>query len=644
MSQPDPNPGAITATGLSSLIAQMAEHTRDAVLITEGRPIDGEGPRILYVNPAFTRMTGYTADEVLGHTPRLLQGPRTSRAELDRLRTALENWQPVRVELLNLRKDGSEFWVELDITPVTGPSGWFEFWLSVQRESSERQRFDEQRRLYELILAHVDQGIVVADALRPDWPIEFVNAGFTRITGYSAQETLGRNCRFLQGPGSEPEARARLRHAIEHSEPVTVEMLNYRKDGSEFPVMISLSPLRDARGKVIKYAAVQRDLTETRRREKEMVSAQRLKAVGEMTGGIAHDFNNLLTSISGSAELLARRLAHDPDLSELVQSISRAAEGGAGHVRRLLGFSRTTMLARGPVDLRLVLDQLELLLSRSLRDDVQLQIQRPLPVRWVDAEAVQLEAALLNLVLNAQDAMPRGGRIDLSVSSPVLCGEDAWVDIEVADTGSGMGPQTLSRIFEPFFTTKEPGKGSGLGLAMVKAFVEQLGGRISVVSQPDEGTRFTLTLKAAAEASRANATPLDAADKAPTQACRVLMVEDDEVVRLIGRNMLEALGHTVVPCSQAQEALDRLAAGETFDLLFTDLMMPGGMDGLELAATVKRLSPQMAVVLASGWADSKLPQGAGHPDFATFLQKPYRMAELEKAFDAALGRVSPAPS
>ena len=629
------NPPPITAADLSSLIGQMAEHTRDAILITEGRPIDGEGPRILYVNPAFTRMTGYTAEEVLGRTPRLLQGPRTSRAELDRVRVALENWQPVRVELQNVRKDGTDCWVELDITPVMGPSGWYEYWLSVQRESGERQRFDEQRRLYELVLANVDQGIVVADALRPDWPIEFVNAGFTRITGYSAEETLGRNCRFLQGPGSDPEARARLRHAIESSERVTVEMLNYRKDGSEFPVMISLSPLRDARGKVIKYAAVQRDLTETRRREREMVSAQRLKAVGEMTGGIAHDFNNLLTSISGSAELLSRRLADDPELAPLVQAISRAAEGGAGHVRRLLSFSRTTVLARGPVDLDLVLDQLEQLLARSLREDVELQIMRPLPARWVDAEAMQLEAALLNLVLNAQDAMPRGGKIGLSVKPVSRPGEAPEVDIEVTDTGSGMGPQTLSRIFEPFFTTKEPGKGSGLGLAMVKAFVEQLGGRIAVDSQFGQGTRFTLTLKAAA-APAGRSVPGAAAGVASTRHCRVLMVEDDDVVRVTGRAMLEAMGHMVRTCSRAHEAIELLDSGESFDILFTDLMMPGGMDGLELAATVRRLHPQMAVVLASGWADSEPQQGQGHPDSVHFLMKPYKMAELAKALEAAL--------
>lgn len=630
-------PPPITASSLSSLVGQIADVTRDAVLITEGRPIDDAGPRILYVNPAFTRMTGYTAEEVLGRTPRLLQGPRTSRAELDRLRTALENWQPVRVELLNVRKDGSEFWVELDVLPVMGESGWYEYWVSVQRETSESQRFDEQRRLYELVLANVDQGIVVADALRPDWPIEFVNAGFTRITGYTEQETLGRNCRFLQGPDSEPEARERLRQAIEQSESATVEMTNYRKDGTAFPVMISLSPLRDARGRVIKYAAVQRDLTEARRREREMVSAQRLKAVGEMTGGIAHDFNNLLTSISGSAELLNQRLAGDPELGPLVQAIAGAVERGGGHVRRLLGFSRTPMLARGPVDLGQVIKQLEQLLSRTLRDDIELEIVRPLPARWVDAEAVQLESALLNLVLNAQDAMDKGGRIRLSVNR--VTGHDGaeLVEIEVADTGSGIEPDTLSQIFEPFFTTKEPGKGSGLGLAMVKAFVEQLGGHIRVASEMGRGTRFTLTLQAAPEPEPQPAAALPAAeDLVNSRPCHVLMVEDDDVVRLTGRAMLEALGHTVHPCSNAQEAIEVLLSGEPFDVLFTDLMMPGGMDGMELATTVKLMRPQMAVVLASGWADSKLPQDPRHPDFNTFLLKPYKMAELRRAFEAAL--------
>jgi PAS domain S-box-containing protein len=626
-----PSPSTLS---LPDLLRRVVDYTDDAILITEAEPVSEEGPRILYVNAAFTRMTGYALEDVVGQTPRILQGPKTSRQDCDEIRVALEAWRPIRKELLNYRKDGSEFWVELGITPVADETGWFRYWVSVQRDTSDRRHFDDQRRLYELILANIDQGILVADALRPDWPIEYVNAGFTRITGYSEEEALGRNCRFLQGPDADPAARAKLKRAIECQESAAVEILNHRKDGSPFWVLISISPLRDARGEVIKYVAVQRDLTETRQREHEMAAAQRLMAVGEMTGGIAHDFNNLLTSISGSAELLAQRVAGDPELASLVGAIRGAAERGGSQVRRLLGFSRTPLLARGPVDLRSVLQQLELLLAQSLRDDITLEIDQDPAARWVDAEAVQLEAALLNLVLNAQDAIARTGRIRLSALSRLEAGQPV-VRLEVADTGSGMDEATLARIFEPFYTTKDAGRGSGLGLAMVKAFVTQLGGRIEVSSTPGQGSCFVMTLSSA---SPPLAVPVSEASPAREagRPCRVLMVEDDDVVRLTARLMLESLGHSVRECCNADEALEVLDTGEAFDLLFTDLLMPGSMDGLELAKTARRLRPQIGIIMASGWADSRLPTDPSRPPASQFLLKPYSLNDLAGAMATAL--------
>ena len=628
------SPPAETSLSLPELLRRVPDYTEDAILVTEAEPVSGAGPRILYVNAAFTRMTGFSWDDVIGRTPRILQGPKTSREACDEIREALIAWRPIRKELLNYRKDGSEFWVELAITPVADEAGWYRYWVSVQRETTERRHFDDQRRLYELILANIDQGIVVADAQQPDWPIEFVNAGFSRMTGYTAEEAMGRNCRFLQGPDSDDAPRARMRQAIERGEPATVEMLNYRKDGSSFWALISLSPLRDARGEVVKYAAVQRDLTETRERERERAVAQRLMAVGEMTGGIAHDFNNLLTSISGSAELLARRVAGDSELAPLVESIRGASERGASQVRRLLGFSRTPLLARGAVDLELVLRQLELLLRQSLRDDIVLVIEQDPQARWVDAEAVQLEGALLNLVLNAQDAIVGTGSIRVSVSSATEDGAPR-VRLEVADSGSGMDEATMARIFEPFYTTKDQGRGSGLGLAMVKSFVTQVGGRIAVQSAPGQGTCFTLTL-AAAEPTPSAAAPRDGDAPIPARACRVLMAEDDEVVRLTASVMLESLGHAVRQCVNADEALEVLATGEEFDLLFTDLLMPGSMDGLALAKAARQLRPNIAIVMASGWADSNLPDDPSRPGGSQFLLKPYSLADLGRSFSAAL--------
>ena len=492
---------------LADLLGQIGEFTEDVVLITEAEPLDQPGPRIVYVNPAFTRMTGYTSEEVIGRTPRLLHGPNTCPEARTRIREALRQWQPIRIELLNSRKDGSEFWVELSITPVADDQGWFRYWVAVQRET-----------------------------------------------------------------------------------------------------------------------------TAAKLREREMVAAQRLKAVGEMTGGIAHDFNNLLTSISGAAELLASRVGHDAESASLVDAIRAAAQGGTSQVRRLMSFSRTPLLARGPVNLHTVLGQLELLLRRSLRDNVTLEINHHPQARWVDAEAVQLEASLLNLVLNAQDAIVQSGRIAIDYR-PVVRDGRAWVCVEVSDTGSGMDAATMARVFEPFFTTKDVGRGSGLGLAMVKSFITQLGGEVDVRSQSGHGTTFVLTLPAAMAAPPVAAAP---GRSAPGRACRVLLVEDDDVVRMTTCAMLESLDHEVHECENADDALAVLEGAATFDVLFTDLLMPGSMGGHALATIAKTRWPAMQVIMASGWADSDLPEHAAADSSVPFVLKPYTCDDLARAFARVL--------
>ncbi len=506
--EPDRAAPAPSTLTLTDLLGRIGDFTEDVILITEAEPHDQPGPRIVYVNPAFTRMTGYTSDEVVGNTPRLLQGPKTSLETCARIREALRQWQPIRAELLNYRKDGSEFWVELSITPVADEQGWFRYWVGVQR-----------------------------------------------------------------------------------------------------------------------------DITDNKLREREQVAAQRLKAVGEMTGGIAHDFNNLLMAINGSAELLASRVGHDAEAARLVDAIRAAARGGTSQVRRLMSFSRTPLLARGPVNLHTVLTQLQLLLHRSLRESVELEIHHHPSARWVDAEAVQLEASLLNLVLNAHDAIAQSGRITIGYRPRRRDGR-AWVCVEISDTGCGMDAATVAQIFEPFFTTKDAERGSGLGLAMVKSFITHLGGHVEVHSQIGHGTTFTLMLPSAMPESPQAQAPRPSA---PGRACRVLLVEDDEVVRMITCTMLEEMGHEVHECVNADEALGVLDDGaHTFDVMLTDLMMPGSMGGHALAKIVKTRWPAMRVIMASGWADSELTEDTGELSTTPFLLKPYTGEDLRQALERVL--------
>lgn len=504
------NQAAPFVASLGELLGRIAEMTDDVILITDTESIDEPGPRIIYVNPAFARMTGYSAEEMIGLTPRVLQGPKTCQVTRARIRDALQQWQPIRCELLNYRKDGSEFWSELSITPVADHSGLYRYWVSVQR-----------------------------------------------------------------------------------------------------------------------------DVSQAKQRERELANTQRLKAVGEMTGGIAHEFNNLLTAISGAAELLAPRVTQDAESAKLVEAIRGAARSGSGQVRRLLSFSRTPLLNRGPVDLHELLEEMVLMLRRSLRDNITLEVDLDEKARWVDAEAVQLESALLNLVINAQDAISGSGQVVLSTRHLEQDGR-RMVNLEVNDSGCGMDEHTLAQVFEPFFTTKEAGRGSGLGLAMVHAFITQMGGSIEVRSQPGQGSTFIMSLAAAQPvALPPGQIPLELTDvphDAPVR--RVLVVEDDDVVRLIGSTMLESLGFEVLTCVNADDALAVLVDDSSFDVVFTDMMMPGSMGGLGLAQTVERLYPSLRVILTSGWSDAELPKDTRRD--RPFLLKPYTLDHLEQAFSRVL--------
>ena len=494
----------------------------------------------------------------------------------------------------------------------------------------------EQHELNARILAALGEGIIVSDALKPDLPIVFVNDMACELTGYSRGEFLGRNCRFLQGPETDPAAVARLRETIAARGSVTLELLNYRKDGTPFNNLISLTPMVDEAGQVVRYIGVQRDVTALRERERQLTMAQRLTSVGELAGGIAHDFNNLLSSIIGAAQLLEDRLQGQPEHADLVHAIAESARRGAAQVRRLMTLTRMPSLQHGAVDLHHVVRQLLQLTRRNLRENISLSVELAPDAAWIDAEAVQTESALLNLILNAQDAMPEGGVIRMSSRRDrVEAGERVVVVVE--DTGSGMDTALVQRLFNPFFTTKEPGRGSGLGLAMTHSFMRQVGGHVSVSSRPGAGSRFELWFPPAEVPMATVESRSQPADQPPRAAkLSVLMVEDDPVLRLTGSAMLEHLGHRVIACDGGLSALDVLASGEPLDLLFTDLLMPGGVDGWALANRCNSMRPDLPVVVTSGWADTALTPPQGRLRESVFLQKPYSLQDLVRGIDEAL--------
>ncbi|MEX0615068.1 MAG: ATP-binding protein, partial [Methylophaga sp.] len=347
----------------------------------------------------------------------------------------------------------------------------------------------------------------------PGPKIVFVNAAFERITGYSRVEAIGRSPRFLQGPKTQRHELDKIRTALLSQQPVRVQLTNYHKDGSEFEIELSIVPIGMESGRVTHLVAIEREITAEKNLQKQLQLAQRMEAIGQLTGGIAHDFNNLLTVITGNNDILQDALQDQPKLLSLSNLIGHAAERGAGLTRNLLAFARRQPLSPVNVDVNQLILQLQDLLRSSLTQKYQLRVALNEDLWPVMIDPVQMESSLLNMTINARDAMAEGGQLIISTENiagksidyDIDINSGDWVKISVCDTGNGIADNMLDKIFEPFFTTKAAGNGSGLGLSMVFGFIKQSGGHIRVISETGEGTCFHLYLPRVTQTANAPA-------------------------------------------------------------------------------------------------------------------------------------------
>ena len=410
-----------------------------------------------------------------------------------------------------------------------------------------------------------------------------------------------------------------------------------KADGSEARVIDRGLVIRDANGVGHRMLGSMTDVTARMAMEAQLREAQKLEAVGKLTGGIAHDFNNLLTVIIGTVESLAERLAHDPESVMLAETTAAAAQRGAELTSRLLAFARQQPLEPRTIDVARLVTDFDPILRRTLSGAVDLHVIRRGELWTGCVDRGQLETALLNLVINAGDAMPRGGRLTIEISNAVLDDDYArandgvqagdYVKITVSDSGSGMAPGVASRAFEPFFTTKEIGKGSGLGLSMVYGFIRQSRGHVKICSEPDKGTTVCLYLPRShgpisSEPAASSVTTLAAGNE------RILVVEDDAMVREHVARQLDGLGYAVTVAFDGPQALAHLERGETFDLLLTDVVMPGGLNGRELAVAARRFSPDLKVLFTSGYTEDAIVHDGRLDSDVQLLSKPYRKRDL----------------
>lgn len=516
------------------------------------------------------------------------------------------------------------------------------------RDVSERRAAEARLRLLEAAVGRLNDVVMITEAQPLDEPgpsIIFVNEAFERITGYRRTEAIGRSPRFLQGPRTQRSELARIRAALERRQSVRFEVINYRRDGSEYWVELDIAPIVNEQGECTHFVSIQRDITERRAIEERLRQVQRLEALGQLTGGVAHDFNNLLTVIIGNADLLSEELADNPQLHSLASMISKAAQRGAALTHHLLAFARRQALEPRAVDVNQLITDMNPMVRRTLGEHIAIQYVLA-PDLWPAlVDPAQLESALLNLYLNARDAMAAGGTLTVETSNVELDQAYAarhvevtpgpYVLIAVSDTGVGIAPEHLSRVFDPFFTTKTPGKGSGLGLSMVYGFIKQSRGHISLYSELGRGTTVKLYLPRCSDpAARHEARTLAEVQSGGHET--ILLVEDDDLVRDFARQQLISLGYRVLEASDGPAALAILQGPEPIDLLFTDLVMPGGMSGRDLAELGRALRPGLRVLYTSGYAENVIVHHGRLDPGVMLLSKPYHRDDLARKVREAL--------
>ena len=595
-------------------------------------------------NPGARRFKGYEAEEILGqHFSRFYTDEDRAVNLPARALVIAQQQGKFESEGWRVRKDGTRFWAHVVIDPVRAPDGGLLGFAKITRDLTERKaaeadlvRSQEQFRL--LVQSVTDYAIYMLD---PGGNVASWNMGAQRIKGYTADEIVGQH--FSRFYTQEDRAAGLPQQALAAAREGRFEKEGYRvrKDGTAFLAHVVIDSIRGDNGQIIGYAKITRDITERQLAQAQLEEArealfqsQKMDAVGQLTGGVAHDFNNLLMAIMGSLEMVKKRGITDPAIARLIDNAFQGAQRGANLTQRMLAFARRQPLNPQALDIAQLVTSMGELLRGSLGPSVELALDFPPDLPHVQADENQLELALLNLAVNARDAMPDGGTIRIGASRETVAGDRAlaggtYVRLWVKDEGEGMDENTLARAAEPFFTTKGIGKGTGLGLAMVHGMAAQSGGRLAIKSEKGVGTTAEIWLPLSEYLAPADAGSGAQAEATGPRALTILAVDDDALVLFNTTAMLEDLGHTVVEAYSGKDALAALAT-QTFDLVITDQAMPR-ITGAQLVAEIRKTQPDLPVIVATGYAE--LPPGT--VDNVLVLNKPFTEQQLEAALRTA---------
>ncbi|MGZ3184111.1 MAG: PAS domain S-box protein [Telluria sp.] len=591
-------------------------------------------------NTGAQRFKGYTEQEVLGlhfsqfYTPEDRAAGMPERA----LRLALEDGK-FESEGWRVRKDGSRFWASIVIDPVYDQQGHLAGFAKITRDITEKKQMQQELLASEQRFRLLVQGVTdyAIYMLSPAGKVTNWNAGAERIKGYAAAEVIGNYFGMFYTPEEQAAGLPqRVLVTAERENKYEAEGWRVRKDGSRFWAHVVVDAIRDETGTLLGFAKITRDITEKRRAAEELEQArealfqsQKLEAIGQLTGGVAHDFNNLLAVLSSGLDVLASLRAGGD--RRVLDSMRRAIDRGATLTQQLLSFARQQPLNPACHDVNKLIRAFEALLRRATTKDIVLSFELAPTLPLVLVDEARFEAALLNLIVNARDALPEGGRIAVSTEAVTLGEREvnalpagAYVRVCVRDNGCGMAAATVQRAFEPFFTTKPTGKGTGLGLSQVQGFIAQSGGDVTIESRLGEGTAVMLYLPASGAAPGAEVAPEER--KASE---RVLIVEDEADLMNVAAELFKNMGYEVLSASNGEDALAVLERNPDIEVLFSDVVMPG-MSGIELARAVRSRYPAMRIVLASGYPLPTLRAQQSDTEEFTYVGKPYRLSEILK--------------
>jgi len=630
----------------------MSEHMQDKKVLSDERRyqylISGINDYAIYMldpqghvsswNAGANRFKGYVAQEILGqHFSRFYTDEdRAAGLPARALATALTEGK-YEAEGWRVRKDGTRFWAHVVLDPIYNEDKVLLGFAKVTRDVTERKEAEDKLRESEQRFRLLVQGVTdyAIYMLSPEGVVTNWNSGAERIKGYTQDEIVGSHfSRFYTDEDQVAGVPKRALATAGAAGRFEAEGWRVRKDGTRFWAHVIIDAIRDDQGKLVGFAKITRDLTEKKRAAEALEAAnaalyqaQKMESIGQLTGGIAHDFNNLLSVLSSGLEVLALQRGESGD-SRTIESMRRAVDRGARLTQQLLAFARRQPLQAETRNLNRIITGFEPVLRRAGNANIEFKVDLDRNAHSAVIDSARLESALLNLVVNARDAMPDGGSIVITTRNVTLGQHEAgslaagdYVRITVSDTGTGMPPDVVSRAFEPFFTTKEVGKGTGLGLSQVYGFIKQSDGEVVIESKPGEGTSIAIYLPAVLS---------EAQEDRRAHVERVLIVEDEPDLMDVAASLFTSMGYDVVTASSGREAIDLLEQRDV-DILFTDVVMPNGMDGIELANYTRTHYPDTKIMLASGYPLPALKErhGGTLSEFA-FVNKPYRLSDLAR--------------